>query len=123
MHFVAFALVLLLCGLAVGQLAGSHKAGSGSTDEFSRPKDLSSDLKDGSVFVFPKPTYSLKRKIRPVKPVAAVRIKSKNSDSAKTDAKSIQIWKRIGVTIWQLAANPPEGQTASAAVIKDTAGV
>jgi hypothetical protein len=115
---IGFRLCMLTClvcfgyALLIAQKSDSVHPAQIATDDFSRTRDLlgnsSIDLSSAnSVFVFKKPTYKLKRVKPPIKYAA-----SKNRPpSAKqryelpVDKESVEVWKRLGVTIWRLPAD------------------
>ena len=94
-------------------------------DFFSRTRSLSTDLTKGSeAFKFKKPTYRLKRITKAVKPIAAKRVRPpsspKKSYSLPVDTKSEEVWKRLGVTIWRIAAESKDGDSTPKRVSSET---
>ena len=113
LRFIILIFAILIChGLAAGQTTQGKQPLDLTSDDFARTRDLTGDITGGkSVFVFKKkPIYRLKRIKKPVRPVPAKPDVAKGAEKSArynlpVDAKSAEVWKRLGVTIWRLASD------------------
>lgn len=111
MRFILLFLLFLLCHcLAAAQQNTADQHEEITSDDFSRTRDITNDLKKGNtVFVFKKPTYRLKRVKKPVKPIPAkfkrISVSSSTKYKFPVDTKSAMVWKRLGVSIWRLSSD------------------
>jgi hypothetical protein len=118
-------MILLICGLycvSNAQTPTQTPPPEITSDDFPRSRDLvgglSDDLTKGSVFVFKKPAYKLKRTVPRRKRVAARPAGSNKTVPDKmlpAENKSVEVWSQIGVTIWRLGKDTKpaaDGQTA-----------
>ena len=121
MRFIILILIIFVCySLAAAQATKGKELLEITSDDFSRTRSLTEDiLGSKSVFVFKKPTYKLKRIVKPKKPVAAKKAPpaaEKTAYKLPADTKSPEVWKRLGVTIWRLAADKVGGDTGNASL-------
>ncbi|MEO7658840.1 MAG: hypothetical protein ABIV48_04435, partial [Pyrinomonadaceae bacterium] len=107
--------VLSCCYSALSQQTDKNPPKQITLDEFPRSRDLTVDngLTSGdSVFVFKKkPVYRLKRVTQPARATPKTQTK-KNGGVGKmprprTDDRSSEVWKQIGVTVWKLSERDP----------------
>lgn len=117
------------CYPALSQQNDKYPPKQITSDEFPRSRDLIVDsplTSSGSVFVFKKkPVYRLKRVTQPTSATAKTQTE-KNSAAGKvprhrSDDKSNEVWKQIGVTLWKLLeTNPtPDNTESSRALVMD----